>query len=121
MAIIIILAALAGRRAVLASAVYVRIVLGYTALTAVLAGFSTFAPQILFERTDAAAPPATPERFFTSQAGAAGAFGLCIAVAGVVGTPLGGAVLDATLRARAGSGACAATARMRARAPCRPC
>ena len=74
------------------SRVFLLVVGGYSAYTASLAGFSAFAPQILLELTDSGGA-----RFFTTQVRASLTVGVFIAGAGLLGTPLGGTLLDSQM------------------------
>jgi hypothetical protein len=78
-------------RAVLSSHIYVFMVLGAAAFTASLAGLGAFGPAILLQRVDGMG-----ERFFSGQTAASTAFGATIAIAGTLGTPLGGFLVDRT-------------------------
>ena len=78
------------------SKVFLLVVAGYSAYTASLAGFSAFAPQILLELVGA-----NGQRFFTSQVRASLTVGAFIAAAGLLGTPLGGLLLDRSMVAAA--------------------
>jgi MFS transporter, Spinster family, sphingosine-1-phosphate transporter len=70
-------------RSALTNPLYVCIVLGYASFTAVTSGLGSFGPIF-----------AIGFRFFSDQSQASLAFGLSAFVAGIIGTPLGGLLLD---------------------------
>lgn len=62
---------------------YVYITLGYAAQTAALIGLSTFGPALLMGLG-----------FFDSEVDASTTFGAVVSLSGIIGTPLGGIILD---------------------------
>jgi predicted MFS family arabinose efflux permease len=85
--------------AVLRDPLYLAVVLGYAGYTAVLAGMGSFGPTIVLGLG-----------LFSDQSSASLYFGGAVSIAGAIGTPLGGYMLDRASRARRVAAAQAAKA-----------